>query len=79
MEHAISFYDQVLSVWGLFGLFVLAALVSTAGALAGLITRNLLTLIVLVLIVGGAIYYHHHLPLPDDIHIQLEGVKQKLR
>jgi len=79
LEQAINFYDQIVGMWGLFGIFALAILLGTLGTLAGLITRNLISLLALVLMAAAAIFFHHHLPLPTEVHIQLEEVKQRFR
>lgn len=77
METLISIYNEVVSVWGLLGIFALAVFLSTLGAIAGLLTRNIMLLAALVAIIGAVVFFHDHLPLPAAVHHEIEAFKAR--
>ncbi len=77
MDTLISIYNEVVSVWGLLGIFALAIFLSTLGAIAGLLTRNILLLAALAAIIAAVVFYHDHLPLPAGVHQEIEAFKAR--
>jgi len=53
-------------------------LLACAGTIIGLLTRNIAILIGIAGIVFAIMMYHHHLPLPDQAHIQINALKNKV-
>lgn len=78
MHEFQTIYDGFLSTWGVFGLFVAALLLATVGSVAGLLTRNILSLIGVLALIVGFIYFHDALPLPLSWKEELAILKYRI-
>jgi hypothetical protein len=79
MDSLSSLYSDILDLWVLVFLFVVAIIASSLGAIAGIVTRNVMILICLGIAVIAVIIFHQHLPLPPEVHRQLDGLKNHFR
>ena len=73
-----SALGNLMSIWTLFGIFAVLLLLSSLGALAGLINRNLMILAVICLVALSVVVFHHHLPLPLEWHLELEALRKRI-
>lgn len=61
-------------------IFILVALlaIASAGALVGMISRNIVILIGVGALGVGFLYFHMYLPLPDDIQAEIFLLKARI-
>jgi membrane protein YqaA with SNARE-associated domain len=78
LDQLTTIYSDVVGVWGLLGIFFLAIIAATIGTVAGFITRNMVLFLLLIIVLGAVVAYHDTLPLPADMHRDLEKIKMRI-
>lgn len=73
-----SFMEGFLNPEAAIYIFIALVLVASAGSIAGFLTRKIIVLICILGAGAALLFFHQHLPLPVELHADLETLKTRL-
>jgi len=73
-----AYVDGFVNPTSILFIFLFLLVLACAGGIMGLLTRNMIFLVILILSVIPVLVFHQYLPLPTLAHLQIIALKARL-